>query len=62
MRVICESYKNFKITRTALETAHQQAESFKTKVKGLFITNPSNLLGTILDRVTLTDLVNFIKG
>ncbi|KAL8088904.1 1-aminocyclopropane-1-carboxylate synthase-like [Apium graveolens] len=59
--VICESYNNFRITRTALETAYQQAGSSKTKVKGLLITNPSNPLGTILDRATLEDLVSFIN-
>lgn len=61
MPVICESYNNFKITRTALETALQQAKSSKTKVKGLILTNPSNPLGTILDRATLKDLLSFIN-
>ncbi|WOG81273.1 hypothetical protein DCAR_0100419 [Daucus carota subsp. sativus] len=59
--VVCESSNNFMITREALEEAYQKAEESNINVKGLLITNPSNPLGTILDRDTLQGLVNFIN-
>ncbi|XP_076898708.1 1-aminocyclopropane-1-carboxylate synthase-like [Bidens hawaiensis] len=59
--VVCESSNNFKVTREALETAYEEAELANLKVKGLLITNPSNPLGTFLDRATLKDIVNFIN-
>ncbi|GJT23350.1 1-aminocyclopropane-1-carboxylate synthase-like protein [Tanacetum coccineum] len=59
--VVCESSNNFKITREALETAYDNAILANIKVKGLLITNPSNPLGTFLDKDTLKDLVNFIN-
>ncbi|CAI9274454.1 unnamed protein product [Lactuca saligna] len=58
--VVCESSNNFKITSEALETAYEKAKLANIKVKGLLITNPSNPLGTFLDRETLKDLVTFI--
>lgn len=59
--VVCESSNNFKITREALETAYDNAILENIKVKGLLITNPSNPLGTFLDKDTLKDLVSFIN-
>ncbi|XP_076937940.1 1-aminocyclopropane-1-carboxylate synthase-like [Bidens hawaiensis] len=59
--VVCESSNSFKITREALENAYEKATIVKIKVKGLLITNPSNPLGTFLDRETLKDIVNFIN-
>ncbi|KAF8389349.1 hypothetical protein HHK36_026043 [Tetracentron sinense] len=59
--VVCESSNNFKITEAALEAAYEKAQEAKIKVKGLLITNPSNPLGTILDRETLRSIVNFIN-
>lgn len=59
--VVCESSNNFKITITALEAAYQQARESNIKVKGLLLTNPSNPLGTILDRETLINVVKFIN-
>ncbi|KAL8106924.1 1-aminocyclopropane-1-carboxylate synthase-like [Apium graveolens] len=59
--VVCESSNDFKITREALEAAYQKALESNIKVKGLLITNPSNPLGTILDRDTLQSLVDFIN-
>lgn len=59
--VICKSSNNFKITRAALDEAYQKAQESNIRVKGLLITNPSNPLGTILDRDTLISLVNFIN-
>ncbi|KAD3641363.1 hypothetical protein R6Q59_003939 [Mikania micrantha] len=59
--VVCESSNNFKITREALETAYEKAKFDNITVKGLLVTNPSNPLGTFLDRETLKDVVNFIN-
>ncbi|KAJ0910237.1 putative 1-aminocyclopropane-1-carboxylate synthase [Helianthus annuus] len=59
--VVCESADNFKVTREALETAYKKAKLANVKVKGVLITNPSNPLGTFLDRDTLKDIVNFVN-
>ncbi|XP_040987993.1 1-aminocyclopropane-1-carboxylate synthase-like [Juglans microcarpa x Juglans regia] len=59
--VVCESFNNFKVTRKALEAAYERAQEAKIRVKGLLITNPSNPLGTILDRETLRSIVSFIN-
>lgn len=58
--VVCESSNNFKITGEALETAYEKAKLANIKVKGLLITNPSNPLGTFLDKKTLKNLVSFV--
>ncbi|CAK9156582.1 unnamed protein product [Ilex paraguariensis] len=57
--VVCESSNNFKITKAALEAAYSKAQETNIKVKGLLITNPSNPLGTILDRETLRSVLSF---
>ncbi|PON39906.1 L-threonine-O-3-phosphate decarboxylase [Parasponia andersonii] len=59
--VMCESSNNFKVTRKALEAAYEKAQVENITVKGLLITNPSNPLGTILDRETLRSVVSFIN-
>ncbi|KAE9605376.1 hypothetical protein Lal_00025319 [Lupinus albus] len=59
--VECDSSNNFKITRSALEEAYNKARENNINVKGLIITNPSNPLGTTLDRDTLKSLVSFIN-
>ncbi|GMP43637.1 hypothetical protein CsSME_00012919 [Camellia sinensis var. sinensis] len=59
--VTCESSNNFQITIEALEEAYNKAIEANIRVKGLIITNPSNPLGTILDKDTLKSLVNFIN-
>lgn len=59
--VICESSNNFQITKEALEEAYENAIKSNINVKGLILANPSNPLGTILDRKTLIDLVTFIN-
>ncbi|CAK7335606.1 unnamed protein product [Dovyalis caffra] len=59
--VDCDSSNNFKVTREALENAYEMAQLDDVKVKGLLITNPSNPLGTILDRETLRSIVSFIN-
>lgn len=59
--VVCESSNDFKITRKALEAAYEKAKEANIKVKGLLITNPSNPLGTFIDRDTLRSLVRFVN-
>lgn len=59
--VACESFNGFKVTRKALEAAYEKAQEDNIRVKGLLITNPSNPLGTVLDRETLKSLVSFIN-
>ncbi|XP_054783940.1 1-aminocyclopropane-1-carboxylate synthase-like [Prosopis cineraria] len=52
---------NFQITKEALDTAYKKAQEDNLNVKGLLITNPSNPLGTTLDRDTMKSLVTFIN-
>ncbi|KAF5730033.1 1-aminocyclopropane-1-carboxylate synthase [Tripterygium wilfordii] len=59
--VVCESSNNFKITREAMEAAYERAQEANIKVKGLLINNPSNPLGTVLDRETLRSIASFIN-
>lgn len=59
--VHCHSSNDFKITVPALEVAYKKAQEANINVKGLIITNPSNPLGTVLDRETLKNLVTFIN-
>ncbi|KAL6006707.1 acetyl-coenzyme A synthetase 2 [Asimina triloba] len=59
--VECHSSNNFKVTVSALEAAYEKAQEAGIRVKGLLITNPSNPLGTILDRETLTSILSFIN-
>ncbi|XP_075505917.1 1-aminocyclopropane-1-carboxylate synthase-like [Primulina tabacum] len=58
--VVCYSSNDFKMTRHALESAYKKAEESNIRVKGLLLNNPSNPLGTVLDRETLTEALNFI--
>ncbi|KAL0361178.1 UNVERIFIED_CONTAM: 1-aminocyclopropane-1-carboxylate synthase 3 [Sesamum radiatum] len=53
------SMNNFRIFPSALEEAYQHAQKLHLKVKGLFITNPSNPLGTTLSIHELDHLINF---
>ncbi|KAE8728029.1 1-aminocyclopropane-1-carboxylate synthase [Hibiscus syriacus] len=57
----CVSCNNFKITNDALEAAYVKAQEAKLRMKGLLLTNPSNPLGTILDRETVKNIVKFIN-
>lgn len=59
--VDCDSSNHFQVTRAALEAAYEKARINNINIKGLIITNPSNPLGTTLDRDTLTSLVKFIN-
>ncbi|KAJ0753982.1 putative 1-aminocyclopropane-1-carboxylate synthase [Helianthus annuus] len=57
----CSSSNSFRITKSALEDAYQQAQKHDLKVKGILVTNPSNPLGTSLNLHELDVLVNFIS-
>lgn len=57
--VHCHSKNNFNVTKEALESAYEDAKHNSIKVKGLIVTNPSNPLGTVLDKDTLRTLVTF---
>ena len=57
--VHCHSENNFNITKKALELAYEDAKNKNIKVKGLIVTNPSNPLGTVLDKKTLRTLLTF---
>ncbi|GMH00477.1 hypothetical protein Nepgr_002316 [Nepenthes gracilis] len=59
--VKCESSNNFKINKECLEAACENAQQKNIRVKGLVIANPSNPLGTALDRHTLKEIVTFIN-
>ncbi|KAF6162161.1 hypothetical protein GIB67_008290 [Kingdonia uniflora] len=59
--VVCESSNNFNITITALEAAYENARKANIRVKGLLLNNPSNPLGTVVDRETLRNIVTFIN-
>ncbi|KAG5029995.1 hypothetical protein AAZX31_05G197200 [Glycine max] len=59
--VMCDSSNNFKLTKQALEDAYEKAKEDNIRVKGLLITNPSNPLGTVMDRNTLRTVMSFIN-
>ncbi|KAL3532585.1 hypothetical protein ACH5RR_006106 [Cinchona calisaya] len=58
--VHCDSSNNFRLTTQALEAAYADAEAKNIKVKGLLITNPSNPLGTTIQRSILEDILDFV--
>ncbi|KAK3030225.1 hypothetical protein RJ639_038348 [Escallonia herrerae] len=58
--VHCSSLNHFRLTKSALEEAYQQAQKLKLKVKGVLITNPSNPLGTIMTKDELHHLITFV--
>lgn len=59
--ITCESWNDFKITKEALTSAYEDAQNKNIKIKGIIITNPSNPLGIVQDKDTLTMLVNFVN-
>ncbi|XP_073029640.1 1-aminocyclopropane-1-carboxylate synthase-like [Primulina eburnea] len=59
--VECESRNNFRLTKQSLEDAYENARKANIEVKGLIIANPSNPLGTTMDKATFKMLVNFIN-
>ncbi|XP_057417140.1 1-aminocyclopropane-1-carboxylate synthase 7-like [Lotus japonicus] len=56
----CDSSNNFQVTPRALEAAYKKAESMKTKVRGVLITNPSNPLGVTIQRSVLEEILDFV--
>ncbi|XP_075507835.1 1-aminocyclopropane-1-carboxylate synthase 7-like isoform X1 [Primulina tabacum] len=59
--VSCDSSNNFEITPQALESAYNEAVSKNIKVKGVFITNPSNPLGATIKRRILEQILEFVS-
>lgn len=55
----CSSSNDFKITGCALEDAYEQAKKLNLNVEGILVTNPSNPLGTTMDRDELNLLIDF---
>ncbi|KAK8964094.1 1-aminocyclopropane-1-carboxylate synthase [Platanthera guangdongensis] len=55
----CSSSNNFMITASALESAYQNAQKSNIRVKGILIVNPSNPLGTTIDKHSLQSLLRF---
>ncbi|KAK4283932.1 hypothetical protein QN277_000832 [Acacia crassicarpa] len=56
----CDSSNNFQITLQALEAAYEKARATNTKVRAVLITNPSNPLGTTIQRQVLEHLLDFV--
>ncbi|KAG8476802.1 hypothetical protein CXB51_030680 [Gossypium anomalum] len=59
--VVCDSANDFKITIDSLQSAYHKAQEANIKIKGLLITNPSNPLGTFMDKDTLKNIINFVN-
>ncbi|OWM82072.1 1-aminocyclopropane-1-carboxylate synthase 8-like [Punica granatum] len=58
--VQCSSCNGFKITTAALEEAYETARILNLEVKAIWITNPSNPLGTTMTQGELNLLIRFI--
>ncbi|KAJ4958225.1 hypothetical protein NE237_025336 [Protea cynaroides] len=58
--VHCNSSNDFQVTPQALEEAYNQALAMNIKVRGLLITNPSNPLGTLIQRSVLEEILEFV--
>ena len=56
----CLSSNDFEITNFTLEEAYQKAQKLSLNVKRVFITNPSNPLGTTMSHVELDKLITFV--
>lgn len=57
--IYCTSRNGFRITNSALEDAYKCAQKLNLNVKGLFLTNPSNPLGTTLSMEELNLIITF---
>ncbi|KAF0926584.1 hypothetical protein E2562_026897 [Oryza meyeriana var. granulata] len=58
--VSCDSAAGFQVTAGALQAAYDEAVAAGTRVRGLLITNPSNPLGTTVERAVLEDVLDFV--
>ncbi|KAJ8638524.1 hypothetical protein MRB53_012791 [Persea americana] len=58
--VHCNSKNNFQITVKALENAYQEAVAMNINIRGLLITNPSNPLGTTIQKSALEEILDFV--
>ncbi|CAL0330888.1 unnamed protein product [Lupinus luteus] len=58
----CDRSNNFQITSQALEAAFKEAEAMNIKVRGVLITNPSNPLGTTIQRKVLEEILDFVNS
>lgn len=59
--IYCDSSNNFNITPSALESAYINARKSNIRVKGILISNPSNPLGTTMEKQTLQFLLRFVN-
>ena len=59
--VPCYSESNFTITPGALESTVRKLQKRGMKVRGVIITNPSNPVGTVLNRSSLISVFKFVK-
>nr|XP_027095023.1 1-aminocyclopropane-1-carboxylate synthase 3-like [Coffea arabica] len=55
----CSSLNGFRITKAALDEAYDEALKLNLRVKGVFITNPSNPLGTTMNQDEFNHVISF---
>ncbi|CAN0901393.1 1-aminocyclopropane-1-carboxylate synthase 7 [Linum grandiflorum] len=55
----CDSSTNFQVTKESMESAYNDAVSMGLKVRAVLITNPSNPLGSTVQRVVLEGILDF---
>ncbi|PUZ64354.1 hypothetical protein GQ55_3G137200 [Panicum hallii var. hallii] len=56
----CGSDTGFQVTAGALQAAYDEAVASGVRVRGVVLTNPSNPLGTTIERAVLEDIVDFV--
>ncbi|XP_039132368.1 probable aminotransferase ACS12 isoform X1 [Dioscorea cayenensis subsp. rotundata] len=58
--VPCRSIDNFRLSISSLELAYNQAKKRGIKVRAIFLSNPSNPVGNLIDRYTMHELLDFV--